>query len=103
MTDAFKRKLFAISFRGKARDWFHQLLSGSIYSFEDLMQSFLLRFSTLKKRIKGAEALFEIKQGAEDPLGSYVDRFQNEALLVNEVPGHTLQLALTIRLRQGLF
>ncbi|KAK8952765.1 hypothetical protein KSP40_PGU013646 [Platanthera guangdongensis] len=50
MTDAFKCRLFAITLKEKARDWFHQLPARSIYCFEDLWRSFLLRFSTSKKR-----------------------------------------------------
>ncbi|KAK8957600.1 hypothetical protein KSP39_PZI000299 [Platanthera zijinensis] len=103
MSDAFKCRLFAITLKEKARDWFHQLPASSIYSFEDLRRGFLLRFSTSKKRKKEAECLFAVRQGPEETLGHYVDRFQEEILLVQEVPGYALMLAFTLGLRPGFF
>ncbi|KAK8934728.1 hypothetical protein KSP39_PZI015058 [Platanthera zijinensis] len=103
MTDAFKCRLFAITLKEKARDWFHQLPPRSIFGFEDLSRSFQLRFSTSKKRKKGPESLFLIKQRAEESLAHYVDRFQEEVLDIQEVPGYALQMAFTVGLREGFF
>ncbi|KAK8924190.1 hypothetical protein KSP39_PZI019644 [Platanthera zijinensis] len=60
VTNAFKCRLFVITFNGKARDWFHQLLSSTIYNFDDSCRSYLLRFSTSKRK-KVVNALFLIK------------------------------------------
>ncbi|KAK8916007.1 hypothetical protein KSP39_PZI022731 [Platanthera zijinensis] len=103
MTDAFKCRLFAITLKDKARDWFHQLPAGSIYGFEDLSRSFQLRFSTSKKRKKNPESIFLIKQKADESLAQYVDRFQEEILDIQEVPGFALQMAFTVGLREGFF
>ncbi|KAK8950735.1 hypothetical protein KSP39_PZI003997 [Platanthera zijinensis] len=103
MTDAFKCRLFAITLKDKARDWFHQLPAGSIYGFEDLSRSFQLRFSTSKKRKKNPESIFLIKQKADESLAQYVDRFQEEILDIQEVPGFALQMAFTVGLREGSF
>ncbi|KAK8948410.1 hypothetical protein KSP39_PZI005291 [Platanthera zijinensis] len=103
MTDAFKCRLFAITLKEKARDWFHQLPPRSIFGFEDLSRSFQLRFSTSKKRKKGPESLFLLKQRAEESLAHYVDRFQEEVLDIQEVPGYALQMAFTVGLREGFF
>ncbi|KAK8947994.1 hypothetical protein KSP40_PGU016963 [Platanthera guangdongensis] len=43
--DAFKCRLFAITLKEKARDWFYQLPASSIYCFEDLRRGFMLRFN----------------------------------------------------------
>ncbi|KAK8947213.1 hypothetical protein KSP39_PZI007465 [Platanthera zijinensis] len=103
MTDAFKCRLFAITLKDKARDWFHQLPTGSIYCFEDLSRSFQLRFSTSKKRKRNPESIFLIKQRADESLAQYVDRFQEEMLDIQEVPGFALQMAFTVGLREGFF
>ncbi|KAK8954142.1 hypothetical protein KSP39_PZI002328 [Platanthera zijinensis] len=103
MTDAFKCRLFAITLKDKARDWFHQLPAGSIYCFEDLSRSFQLRFSTSKKRKKNPESIFLIKQKTDESLAQYVDRFQEEILDIQEVPGFALQMAFTVGLREGFF
>ncbi|KAK8946322.1 hypothetical protein KSP39_PZI006367 [Platanthera zijinensis] len=103
MTDAFKCRLFAITLKEKARDWFHQLPPRSIFGFEDLSRSFQLLFSTSKKRKKGPESLFLIKQRAEESLAHYVDRFQEEVLDIQEMPGYALQMAFTVGLREGFF
>ncbi|KAK8951597.1 hypothetical protein KSP39_PZI004359 [Platanthera zijinensis] len=103
MTDVFKCRLFAITLKEKARDWFHQLPPRSIFGFEDLSRSFQLRFSTSKKWKKGLESLFLIKQKTEESLTHYVDRFQEEVLDIQEVPGYALQMAFTVGLRKGFF
>ncbi|KAK8934874.1 hypothetical protein KSP39_PZI014681 [Platanthera zijinensis] len=102
MTDAFKCRLFAITLKEKARDWFHQLPASSIYSFEDLRRGFLLRFSTSKKQKKEAECLFAVRKKQDETLGHYVDRFQEEILLVQEVPGYALMLTFTLGLKPEL-
>ncbi|KAK8950780.1 hypothetical protein KSP39_PZI003813 [Platanthera zijinensis] len=75
MSDGFKCRLFAITLREKAREWFHQLPAGSIYCFEDLRRGFMLRFTTSKKRKREVESLFHVKQKVGETLGSYLDRF----------------------------
>ncbi|KAK8954237.1 hypothetical protein KSP39_PZI002771 [Platanthera zijinensis] len=52
---------------------------------------------------KGVEFLFEIKQGPEEILVSYVDKFQEEVIQVQEAPGYTLIMTFTLGLRQGFF
>ncbi|KAK8925751.1 hypothetical protein KSP39_PZI018982 [Platanthera zijinensis] len=103
MTDAFKCRLFAITLKDKARDWFHQLPTGSIYGFEDLSRSFQLNFSTSKKRKRNPESIFLIRQKVDESLAQYVDRFQEEILDIQEVPGFALQMAFTVGLREGFF
>ncbi|KAK8961457.1 hypothetical protein KSP40_PGU003315 [Platanthera guangdongensis] len=49
MTDAFKCRLFAITLKEKARDYFHQLPARSIYCFEDLRMSQPAFFSIINK------------------------------------------------------
>ncbi|KAK8918768.1 hypothetical protein KSP39_PZI021391 [Platanthera zijinensis] len=103
MSDGFKCRLFAITLREKAREWFHQLPTGSIYCFEDLRRGFILRFTTSKKRKKEVESLFRVKQRVGETLGSYLDRFQEELSQVQEMPGHTMMVAFTLGLQSGFF
>ncbi|KAK8916814.1 hypothetical protein KSP39_PZI022229 [Platanthera zijinensis] len=103
MSDGFKCRLFAITLREKAREWFHQLPTGSIYCFEDLRRGFMLRFTTSKKRKKEVESLFRVKQRVGETLGSYLDRFQEELSQVQEMPGHTMMVAFTLGLQSGFF
>ncbi|KAK8923701.1 hypothetical protein KSP39_PZI019443 [Platanthera zijinensis] len=83
MSDGFKCRLFAITLREKAREWFHQLPTGSVYCFEDLRRGFMLRFTTSRKRKKEAESLFRVKQ--------------------REMPGRTMMVAFTLGLQSGFF
>ncbi|KAK8950949.1 hypothetical protein KSP39_PZI004926 [Platanthera zijinensis] len=103
MSDGFKCRLFSITLKEKAREWFHQLPANSIYLYEDLRREFMLRFTTSKKRKRESESLFRIKQGVNETLGSYVDRFQEEVTQIQEMSGHTLMMAFTLGLQQGFF
>ncbi|KAK8939028.1 hypothetical protein KSP39_PZI011373 [Platanthera zijinensis] len=103
MYDAFKCRFFSITFKGSARDWFHQLPAGSIYYFSDLRRGLIARFATSKKRKKEATTLFKIVQGQHESLGHYIDRFQEDVLEVEEVDEFTLMVALKFVLKQGLF
>ncbi|KAK8935545.1 hypothetical protein KSP39_PZI013055 [Platanthera zijinensis] len=103
MSDSFKCRFFSITFKGNARDWFHQLPAGSIYCFSDLRRGLIARFTMSKKRKKEATTLFKIVQGQHESLGHYIDRFQEEVLEVDEEDGFTLMVALKFGLKQRLF
>ncbi|KAK8957865.1 hypothetical protein KSP39_PZI001376 [Platanthera zijinensis] len=64
MLDGFKCRLFAITLKEKAREWFHQLPASSIYCFEDLRRGFMLWFITSKRSKRESE------QGVNETLGA---------------------------------
>lgn len=56
--------------------------TGSINSFEDLTRQFLGRFFQRKKHTKTVTDLMNIRQGKDETLQAYVDRFNDESLQV---------------------
>ena len=75
-------KAFPLYLEGKARGWFQKLPSGSIGSFEELVQQFYSRFFQRKKFTKTVADLMNIRQGRDESLQAYVDRFNDESLQV---------------------
>ena len=60
---------------GSALLCFHQLLTGSIDSYDDLIRKFINNFSINIKISKTPDDLFTIKQKNGEPLRSYIERF----------------------------
>lgn len=71
---------FAITFQGKARQWFDDLPRGSIRSFRELTTSFLQRFFQLKAMKKTVPDLMNIRQDKDESLSKYFARFNDESL-----------------------
>lgn len=83
---------FPMYLEGKARGWFWDLPRGSIRSFEDLAEQFLLRFYQRKRLTKTIADLMNIRQGRDETLKAFVDRFNDESM---QVEGRTDQLVIS--------
>ncbi|KAL8120347.1 hypothetical protein AgCh_017503 [Apium graveolens] len=55
--EAIKLRLFPFSLRDKAKDWLHSLPAGSITTWEDLAQKFLVKFYPMTKTAAMRSAL----------------------------------------------
>lgn len=102
-TDEILCKAFAITFWGKARQWFDDLPRGSIRSFRDLAASFLSRFFQLKKFTKSSADLMNIRQGKDESLGDFFTRFNEESLLVEKRTDQLVIISLMNGMNPGQY
>ncbi|RDX83582.1 hypothetical protein CR513_35485, partial [Mucuna pruriens] len=82
--DKLSCKLFLGTLRGVALQWIMNLPPRSIYAFGDLAGLFLPQFAANKpKRLEVAD-LFDIKQAGGESLKSYMARFSDATMRVND-------------------
>ncbi|KAL0291941.1 UNVERIFIED_CONTAM: hypothetical protein Sradi_7008900 [Sesamum radiatum] len=79
-TDGIKCRVFVITFAGAAQQWFNQLPLGFIRSFQEFSSLFLHQFASSRKVRKTELSLFAIRQGEDEPLKEYLQRFNTAAL-----------------------
>ena len=81
--DPVRCKAFAITLKGPALAWFNRLPPSSISSFRELLIAFVSHFIGAKMYRKPSYHLLTIKQGSQESLRSYVQRFNAESLKVD--------------------
>ncbi|KAL0383201.1 UNVERIFIED_CONTAM: hypothetical protein Scaly_0607400 [Sesamum calycinum] len=84
-TDPINAKLFVTTLIGKAQEWFTNLSSGSIESFGQLIQKFAFYFASRRKVKRSTTYLFAIRQREDESLKSFMGRFNNETLEVQDL------------------
>ncbi|KAL0448074.1 UNVERIFIED_CONTAM: hypothetical protein Slati_1935300 [Sesamum latifolium] len=72
-----------------AKQWFNQLPTGAIGSFQEFWSFFLHQFASCQKLRKTELSLFAIRQKDNKPLKEYLQRFNTAAL---EVPSATQEV-----------
>ncbi|RDX76999.1 hypothetical protein CR513_42940, partial [Mucuna pruriens] len=83
--DSLNYKLFPDTLREVAIHWMTTLPTRSIWSFNDLVGSFVSQFAANKvKRLEVAD-LFDIKQAKGESLKSYLAHFNNAIVRVNNL------------------
>ncbi|KAL0462886.1 UNVERIFIED_CONTAM: hypothetical protein Slati_0176200 [Sesamum latifolium] len=88
-TDGIKCRVFVTTFARAAQQWFNQLPTRAIGSFQEFRSLFLHRFASSRKLRKTELSLFAVRQKDNEPLKEYLQRF-NEAAL--EVPSSTQEV-----------
>ncbi|KAL0292274.1 UNVERIFIED_CONTAM: hypothetical protein Sradi_6994900 [Sesamum radiatum] len=88
-TDGIKCRVFVTTFIGAAQQWFNQLPVGVIGSFQEFRSLFLHQFASSRKVRKMELSLFSIRQGEDEPLKEYLQRFNTAAL---EAPAATQEV-----------
>ncbi|KAL0413042.1 UNVERIFIED_CONTAM: hypothetical protein Sradi_1505900 [Sesamum radiatum] len=83
-TDGIKCRVFVTTFAGAAQQWFNQLPVGVIDSFQEFRSLFLHQFASSRKVRKTELSLFAIRQGEDEPLKEYLQRFNTAALEVSD-------------------
>ena len=83
--DPVRCRAFAITLKGPALAWFNRLPPSSIFSFRDLSIAFVSHFIGARTYRKPSYHLLTIKQGSQESLRSYVQRF-NAASLKVDIP-----------------
>ncbi|KAL0413596.1 UNVERIFIED_CONTAM: hypothetical protein Sradi_1561300 [Sesamum radiatum] len=96
-------KLFITTLEGKAQEWFTSLPSGSIESYEQLLQKFTFHFASKRKQKRAATYLFTIRQREEESVKSFVGNFNNETLEVQDLRIDMMVSILINGLKKGPF
>ena len=81
--DPIRCRAFAITLKGPALAWFNRLPPSSISSFRELSIAFVSHFIGARTYRKLSYHLLTIKQGSQESLRSYVQRFNAESLKVD--------------------
>ncbi|XP_074277904.1 uncharacterized protein LOC141601514 [Silene latifolia] len=77
-------KGFGSTLSGPALRWLGSLLNRSISTFDDLVNAFTQQFASSRKPQKHAGDLYRIVQGANETIGEFNTRFNNEKVAVRE-------------------
>ena len=81
--DPVRCKAFANTLKGLALAWFNRLPLASVSSFKELSIAFVSHFIGARTYRKPSYHLLTIKQGPQENLRSYVQRFNSESLRVD--------------------
>ena len=81
--DPVRCRAFAITLKGPALAWFNRLPPSSISLFRELSIAFVSHFIGARTYRKPSYHLLTIKQGSQESLRSYVQRFNAESLKVD--------------------
>ncbi|XP_020410416.1 uncharacterized protein LOC109946565 [Prunus persica] len=69
-------KVFTITLRGAAQDWFHTLPSRSISSFKELAYVFTKEYTSYRTIKKNPDHLYNLCKKSDESLGDYIKRFK---------------------------
>ena len=81
--DPVRCKAFATTLKGLALDWFNRLPPSSISSFRELSIAFVSHFIGARTYRKPSYHLLTVKQGSQESLKSYLQRFNAESLKID--------------------
>ena len=81
--DPVRCRAFAITLKGSALAWFNRLPLTSVSSFKELSIDFVSHFIGARTYWKPSYHLLTVKQGLQENLRSYVQRFNSESLRVD--------------------
>uniref|UniRef100_A0A2N9GJY4 Uncharacterized protein n=1 Tax=Fagus sylvatica TaxID=28930 RepID=A0A2N9GJY4_FAGSY len=95
--------IFPTNLRGSARTWFNQLEIGSIDTFAQLSRAFIDNFIGGRRSARPANYLLNIRQREGESLRSYVQRFNKEAVQIDEPNEYVALTAFNAGLRKGDF
>ena len=93
--DPVRCRAFATTLKGPALAWFNRLPPSSVSSFRDLSIAFISHFIRARTYRKLSYHLLTVKQGTQESLKSYVQRFNAESLKV-DVPDEKFAITALI-------
>ncbi|XP_021809105.1 uncharacterized protein LOC110757852 [Prunus avium] len=76
--DALMCKVFTMTLRGVAQDWFHTLPSRSINSFKELAYVFTKEYTSYPTIKKNPDHLYNLRKKSDESLRDYIKRFKAE-------------------------
>ena len=101
--DEIMCRAFPTTLKGPARIWFSRLTPNSINTFKELSAQFTSHFIGGHRYKRSTTCLMSIKQWEDETLRSYITRFNEEALSIDEADDKILVAAFTNGLRKGKF
>lgn len=96
-------RVFSLSLKGEALDWFHSLLPRSIDGFATLRQLFSQQYVSNRTPGVTYTTLVRMRQGREESLKTFMDRFNRTAQQVRNADQRMIVSALTTALQPGPF
>ena len=81
--DPIRCRAFATTLKGPAMAWFNRIPPSSISSFRELSIAFVSHFIGARTYRKPSYHLLTVKQGSQESLKSYVQRFNAESLKID--------------------
>ena len=81
--DPVRCRAFATTLKGSALAWFNRIPPSSISSFRELSIAFVSHFLRARTYKKPSYHLLTVKQGSQESLKSYVQRFNAESLKID--------------------
>ncbi|XP_077215681.1 uncharacterized protein LOC143850308 [Tasmannia lanceolata] len=81
-SDGFLWKAFPATLTGAARDWYSRIKPNSISNFEDFGDDLVRHFMSSRRPKKTTTSLMALRQEDNEPLKTFVSRFNREALQV---------------------
>ena len=81
--DPVRCRAFATTLKGPALAWFNRIPSSSISSFRELSIAFVSHFIGARTYRKPSYHLLTVKQGSQESLKSFVQRFNAESLKID--------------------
>jgi hypothetical protein len=103
VSDEIMCRTFPTNLRGSARTWFNQLETGSIDTFAQLSRAFIDNFIGGRRSARPANYLLNIRQKEGESLRSYVQRFNKEAVQIDEPNEYVALTAFNAGLLKGDF
>ncbi|RYQ97464.1 hypothetical protein Ahy_B08g093506 [Arachis hypogaea] len=93
--DAVRCRAFPVTLAGPAIKCFNALPNGSITDFHDISQKFMAQFTTRITKAKHAISLLGVTQRHDESTRKYLDRFNDECLMVDGLTDSVASLCLT--------
>uniref|UniRef100_A0A2N9GHQ1 Reverse transcriptase/retrotransposon-derived protein RNase H-like domain-containing protein n=1 Tax=Fagus sylvatica TaxID=28930 RepID=A0A2N9GHQ1_FAGSY len=103
VSDEIMCRAFPTNLRGLARVWFNQLETESIDTFTQLSRAFIDNFIGGRRSVHPANYLLNIRQREGESLRSYVQRFNKEAVQIDEPNEFVALTEFNVGLRKGDF
>ncbi|XP_014506245.1 uncharacterized protein LOC106765998 [Vigna radiata var. radiata] len=96
-------RVFSLSLKGEALDWFHSLLPQTIDSFATFRRLFSQQYISSKTPGMTYTTLMRMRQGREESLKGFMERFNRTARQVRNIDQRLIVSALTSALKPGPF
>ena len=93
--DPVRCRAFATILKGPALAWFNRISPSSISSFRELSIAFVSHFIGARTYRKPSYHLLTVKQGSQESLKSYVQRFNAESLKI-DIPDEKFAITVFI-------
>ena len=93
--DPVRCRAFGTTLKGPALSWFNTIPPSSISSFKELSIAFVSYFIGAKTYRKPSYHLLTVKQGSQESLKSYVQRFNAESLKI-DIPDEKFAITTVI-------